>query len=86
MKLKTEFTLSIMFLDCPSSLSGNNVTVNSSSYQYGSQGNFACPENYRLFVKNGTYRNDSSTTCNEVAKWENSEDLQCWRGSWSIFI
>ena len=73
--------LVMVFLDCPFSLMGNEVTVNSTDYQYGSKGNFSCPEKSKLFDSNGVYRNDSATTCNEVAKWNDSEGLQCWTGS-----
>ena len=79
-KLFTEFELSAILLDCPSSLGINEVAVYSSGNQFGSQGIFVCPEDNKLFHENGVYRNESSTVCNEFSEWENSEGLQCWTG------
>ena len=53
--------------------------------QYGSQGNFACPEDYKLFDENG-FKSDTSTHCNQVAEWENSKGLRCWTGGFCCNI
>ena len=79
-KLARELITLTMLLDCPFSLGINKIRVDSPSYRYGSRANFSCPENSKLFDKNGVYIYNLSTTCNEDAKWENSEDLQCWKG------
>ena len=74
------------FIDCSSSLGSYNVTVDSPSYEYGSQGKFTCPKNNKLFDETGIERKDPLTICNEFAEWENSQGLQCWKGIKNYFV
>ena len=66
-------------LDCSKTLA-SGTRISALDYVYGSQGSFTCSGNSKLFDRNWIYQNDSSTTCNKFAQWENSKDFQCRKG------
>ena len=54
--------------------------MSSLSYTYGSQGNFICSKNSKLFDGNGIYKSVSRTICNKYAQWKNLTSLRCLKG------